>query len=178
MCFWKIWRRKRKPRRARGHRGQSCTFEVAVESALRLGRPNLTADINIYIFLNLSIFFYCGCTIFPDGLIWPLSVIQNPEEISKLKRIKRKGKKKKWWNCPWRRGREGGGFDGGGSCFVAVCGTSCCSPLSPLKMLHTLVKHTVSPSHCCSDLLWGGLKKKKKNRFRREKEDCTYNRIL
>lgn len=65
-----------------------------MESALRLGRPNLTADINIYIFLNLSIFFYCGCTIFPDGLIWPLSVIQNPEEISKLKRIKRKGKKK------------------------------------------------------------------------------------
>lgn len=96
----------------------------------------------------------------------------------KMKKNKKKRKKKKWWNCPWRRGREGGGFDGGGSCFVAVCGTSCCSPLSPLKMLHTLVKHTVSPSHCCSDLLWGGLKKKKKNRFRREKEDCTYNRIL
>lgn len=54
---------------------------------LRLGKPNLIADINIYVFLNLLIF-YCGCTIFPDGLIWPLSVIQNPEEISKLKRKK------------------------------------------------------------------------------------------
>lgn len=178
MCFWKIWRRKRKPRRARGHRGQSCTFEVAVESALRLGRPNLTADINIYIFLNLSIFF----------LLWLYNIPWWPDMAAecyteswrdiKMKKNKKKRKKKKWWNCPWRRGREGGGFDGGGSCFVAVCGTSCCSPLSPLKMLHTLVKHTVSPSHCCSDLLWGGLKKKKKNRFRRQKEDCTYNRIL
>lgn len=29
---------------------------------------------------------YCGCTIFPDGLVWPLNVTQNPEEISNLKR--------------------------------------------------------------------------------------------
>lgn len=48
---------------------------------------------HIYILKPFHLF-YCGCTIFPDGLIWPLSVIQNPEEISKLKRIKRKGKKK------------------------------------------------------------------------------------
>lgn len=43
---------------------------------------SLVADINTYVLLTFSSF-YCGCRIFPDGRRWPLSVIQNPEEISK-----------------------------------------------------------------------------------------------
>ncbi len=80
---------------------------------------------HIYVFLNLFIF-YCGCTIFPDGLIWPLSVIQNPEEISKLKR-KTTNKREVMKLSVEGEERE---FDGG-ILFVAVHGTTRRSHLSP-----------------------------------------------
>lgn len=59
---------------------QSEAEEVKV-APLRL-RWSLVADINTYVLLTFSSF-YCGCRIFPDGRRRPLSVTQNPEEISK-----------------------------------------------------------------------------------------------
>lgn len=99
----------------------------------RPGRTGLTADINIYVFLNLLISsFQYSCTIFPDGLTRPLTVIQNPEELSKSTRKKKSDESVRLKSMDGR------------ILFVSL------PHLSPLKKCYTCWSkhtHTVPPSH-------------------------------
>lgn len=81
---------KRKPWSC-GCSAATAEVKVVVESG-RASGFDPTADINIYVFLTFSSV-YCGCTIFPDGLQWPLSVIQSPEKILFFKKKEEKTNK-------------------------------------------------------------------------------------
>lgn len=96
--------------------------------SLRLGKPNLIADINIYVFLNLLIFLLWLYNI----PWWPDLAAECYTESWRDIKIKEEKHTNKRSDEIVRWGREGGKeeFDGG-ILFVAVCGTFCCSPMSP-----------------------------------------------
>lgn len=61
------------------YRGLGSEVKAALESA-QFSHP-FSRYKHICIHKPFILVFYCGGTIFPDCLIWPLSVIQNPEDI-------------------------------------------------------------------------------------------------
>lgn len=87
-------KRRRGPRFCIHEAAEVKVAPLRLQRSSRLSMPDLIADINIYVFFTFQSF-YCGCTIFPDGLIWPLSVIQNPEEDIKIKEEKKTDKQEK-----------------------------------------------------------------------------------
>lgn len=114
---------KRKPWSC-GCSAATAEVKVVVESG-RASGFDPTADINIYVFLTFSSV-YCGCTIFPDGLQWPLSVIQSPEKILFFKKKKRKKQTKQTREV---MSLSIGGEEGSlteESCLVAACETQRC----------------------------------------------------
>lgn len=136
--------------------------KVAVESGF-----DPTADINIYVFLTFSSV-YCGCTIFPDGLQWPLSVIQSPEKIFKKK--KKGGKKQTkqtrevmslsiegvggvWWrNSFWLQLVRLG---------TAAAAAAASRVVALFRCSATPVSHTQFLHRTADQALWGGSGKKK-----------------
>lgn len=113
-----------------------------------LAQPNSRYK-HIYVFLNLLIFLLWLYNI----PWWPDLAAECYTESWRDIKIKEEKKQMKRSDEIVRWGRGGGVWWGNPVC-CSSWDNQLLSPVPFLKMLHTLVKHTVPPSHCCGNLLY------------------------